>query len=70
MTGWWRWSSRSLVVEIGSRDEAGAALLAQAIAVAPDGDDMAVMEQSIEDGGSERRDRRTCYPTRRLSGWR
>jgi hypothetical protein len=40
-----------LLVQLRRFYEAGTALLAQAIAVATDGDDLAVMQQVIKDGG-------------------
>jgi hypothetical protein len=42
-----------LRVENGGLDETRTTLLAQAIAVAADGDDVAVMKQPIEDGGGD-----------------
>jgi hypothetical protein len=44
-------SCELLLVQLCRLDEAGAAFFAQAIAVAADGDDLAVMEQAIENRG-------------------
>lgn len=45
------WLLRQLLLELDGLDQAGAALLAQPIAVAADGDDVAVVEEPVEDGG-------------------
>jgi hypothetical protein len=42
-------SRELLLVERRGLDEAGVALLTEAIAVAADGDDLAVVEQAVED---------------------
>jgi hypothetical protein len=43
------------LIEGGGLDQPGSAFLAQAIAVAADGDYLAVMEQPVEDGGGDDR---------------
>ena len=49
-------------------DQAGAALLAQTVAVAADGDDLAVVEEPVEDGGGDDRVAEYCRAPQILIG--
>ncbi len=46
-------SRERLLVQLGRLDEAGAALFAQPVAVAADGDDLAVVQEAVEDRGCD-----------------